>query len=330
MLPTKQSKRYTRIKRSPPFSERLAELRLRLDRSLQAYRRQQRLRRMRKRVNPAGEQQLLALRKSLEFRWLQRWLQRRQQSQQSSWNLTAWLWPPTGTGLDTGHAAALLLRKSAAVLLLLILISLVLNALPLNLRSPNWYLQVIAYIAENVPVLLLASGFSILSLFIGASHESITTYRSKLLRTSRLGYIFFLALLPIQLGFTVWLFGQAFSANRIQTAAFRATADALVSGAQQTSSSEQFIAYLRSRNLTANLESIAAAPLAQVKSEFIRSVKLNLQQQEQNLNADVRTTLFRYTIDSVKLFTTLLLFTLFMRFFQHLVRRSMLESPSPE
>ena len=325
-----KSDRHSRAKRQRPLMQRFADLRRSLDHGLQAYLRQRRKRVQRRRNNPVGEQQLLALRRRLQFRWIQRWLNRRQYNQQASWNPAAWFWPATGTALNSREAAGLLLRNAAAALVLLILISLVLNAIPLQLGSPNWYLRVLSYIAENVPVLLLASGFALLSLALQTRDENSSAYHFKLLRFSRLGYILVLLLLPLQLGLTAWLYGQAYSANRTQRNAILSNADALITGAQQTSTIDQFIAYLRSRNLTANLASIAAAPLVQVKTEFIRTVKVNQQQDEQRLGAETRTTLLRYTRDSVKLFVTLLVLAGFMRAFQTLVKRCILVVPTTE
>ena len=137
-------------------------------------------------------------------------------------------------------------------------------------------------------------------------------------------------LLPLQLGFTAWLFGQTYNNQRSQRASIRANADALIAGAQQINTPEQFVSYLRSRNLSGNLESIAAAPLVQVKTEFIRSVKAGQQQQEQRLGAEVSSTLLRYVINSLKLFITMFLLAGFMRIFQALVRRCTLDWISDE
>ena len=325
----KHSRRPSAKRRSRPLIKQLSTLQRHLQQALQANRRQQTLRRQRQqrlRSTPAPNPQLIALRRALEFRWLQRQLQRRQRQQpQPSRNPIGWLWPRTADGLTTREAAALLLRHGATAVLLLMLVSLVLNALPLQLLAPSWYLQILAYVAENVPVLILASAFALLSLVLANDDQAANAYRIRLLRISRLGYILALLLLPLQLGFTTWLYGQAWNTNRTQLTAIRANANALISGAQQTSSTEQFVAYLRSRNITANLESIAAAPLAQVRSEFVRSVKAQQQQQEQTLGATTRSTLLRYTTNSLKLFATLLILAGFLRGFQALVRRCSLQ-----
>lgn len=327
-MPTsKRANRRAGARRSHSLGHQLAALQRNLKQAIKANRHQQQLRRSRqqrqKRLlnNPEAERQLQALRRALEFRWLRRRLHRRPSEQQTRWNLAAWFWPRTAETLSTREASALLMRRGAATLLILILISLPLNALPLRLSNPSWYMEVLAYIAENVPVVIIASVLALLSLVLSANGETTTAYRSRLLRLSRLGYILALLLLPLQLGFTSWLYGQAFSINRTQLTAIRANADALISGALQTSTTEQFIAYLRSRNLTGNLESIAAAPLAQVRTEFIRSVKTQQQQQEQNLGQATRTTLLRYTINTIKLFLTLVVLAIFLRGFQALVRR---------
>jgi hypothetical protein len=329
MPPTKKS----RGNQANRFSQQLADFSRRFHQTVEANRRQQRLRRQRQqlqRADPTEEQQRLALRRSAQVRWLQRRLQRSPRDPQQSWSAIAWLWPRSGEELSTREAAALLLRHCAAALLLLILFSLALNAIPLKLASPNWYLQLFAYIAENVPVLFLASGFAMLSLVLRGTNDRSIAYHATLLRLSRLGYIVALVLLPLQLGFTALLLGQTYSTQRTQRAAIRANADALIAGAQQTNTSEQFIAYLRSRNLSGNLESIAAAPLVQVKTEFIRSVEVNQQQQEQRLGAEIRSTLLRYVTNSLKLFITLFLLAGFMRIFQALVRRCSLDWMSNE
>ncbi len=324
MPSTKKPRRHSRIKSSNSLSRQLAGLGRTIRESFQGNWRQHRLRSQRKRrlrSNPPAEQQLLALRRFLQFRWLQRRLQRSPRDPQQPRNLTPWLWSRASGSLSTRDAAALLLRHSAAALVLLILISLALNAIPLQLTSPNWYVQVLAYIAENVPALLLASGFATLSLLLAGNSDVSNTYRSRLLRLSRLGYILALLLLPLQLAFTAWLFGQTYTAQRTQLSAIRANAEALIAGAQQTTTTEQFVAYLRSRNLSGNLESIAAAPLIQVKTEFIRSVKNTQQEQEQSLAGATRSTMLRYTTNSIKLFFTLLVLAGFMRSFQALLRR---------
>ena len=329
MPPTKKS----RSNQANRLSQQLADLSRRFNQSVAANRRQQRLRRQRQklqRVDPAEQQQRLALRRSAPVRWLQRRLQRSPRDSQQSWSPIAWLWPRSGEGLSTREVAALLLRHCAATLLLLVLISLALNAIPLQLASPNWYLQLFAYIADNVPVLLLASGFAMLSLVLRGNNDRSIVYHAKLLRLSRLGYILALVLLPLQLGFTAWLFGQTYNNQRSQRASIRANADALIAGAQQINTPEQFVSYLRSRNLSGNLESIAAAPLVQVKTEFIRSVKAGQQQQEQRLGAEVSSTLLRYVINSLKLFITMFLLAGFMRIFQALVRRCTLDWISDE
>jgi hypothetical protein len=249
MMPsTKKPRRHSRIKSSNSLSRQLAGLGRTIRESFQGNWRQHRLRSQRKRrlrSNPPAEQQLLALRRFLQFRWLQRRLQRSPRDPQQPRNLTPWLWSRASGSLSTRDAAALLLRHSAAALVLLILISLALNAIPLQLTSPNWYVQVLAYIAENVPALLLASGFATLSLLLAGNSDVSNTYRSRLLRLSRLGYILALLLLPLQLAFTAWLFGQTYTAQRTQLSAIRANAEALIAGAQQTTTTEQFVAYLR-------------------------------------------------------------------------------------
>lgn len=309
----------------------LATFKRNLNQALHNARRRQRLRKQRRlerRLNTHASQELRALRAALEFRWLRRRLQRRQRAQPPAWNLTSWLWPLQVEPISTREAAALVLRRAATLLLLLVLIMLVINAIPLQLFSPNWYLQVLAYLAENIPVLIVAAMMSLLSLALNSNELTSSPYRSRLVRLSRLGYILALLLLPLQLGFTAWLFGQTYNIDRAQRTAIRANSDALISGARQTATTEQFVAYLRSRNITANLQSIAAAPLAQVRTEFIRTVQTNQQERERNLSAAIRETLLRHTTNSIKLFANLLLLAAFLRTFQVLARRCSLQRPA--
>lgn len=325
MPPTNRSKRHSPATRFSQLCSRIAELVDGLGQRLQANRRRRQLRRQRQQQqgsDPAAQQQIQALGRALKVRVPQRRRQRQQADEQTKGGLTALFWPRFGDqGFSSRHAAARLLRLGAAAILLLILISMVLNAVPLQLTSPSWYLQVLAYIAENVPALIIISIFALLSLALGKNDEASNVYLSQLMRLSRFGYILALLLLPLQLGFTAWLYGQAFSDYRTQLSMIRASATALISGADQTSTTEQFVAYLRSRNLSGNLESIAAAPLVQVKQEFIRGVQLNKQQQEQRLGGMNRTTMLRYSINSIKLFATLVVLAGFMRGFQMFVKR---------
>jgi hypothetical protein len=206
------------------------------------------------------------------------------------------------------------------VLLLIPLISLVLNAIPFKIASPSWYLEILVYVADNVPLLILIALLALLSLVLDDQKESTTKYQAKLLRYSRISFILALLLLPLQLGFTAWLYGEAYSGNRSQISAIRANADALITGAEQTTTPDQFVAYLRTRGINANLQAIAATPLIQVQTEFISSVKAQQQQQEQNLGRVTRSTLLRYSTNALKLFISLAALAVFLRYFQTLLR----------
>jgi exonuclease VII large subunit len=291
---------------------------------LQRQRQQQlrRLQRARQRENQRLEQEQPGVNRAAGqlLRELRRRIQRRSRPQQPRAPLNGWLLPRTTEQLTSRRALVLALRRGVGVLLLLPLISLVLNAVPFKLASPSWYLEVLAYVAENVPLLISIALLALLSLVLDDPQQSTAKYQAQLLRFSRLGFILALLSLPLQLGFTAWLYGQAYSANRTQLSAIRANADALIVGAQQTTTTDQFVAYLRSRNITANLQSIAAAPLIQVQTEFISSVKAQQQQQEQSLGQTTRSTLLRYSTNALKLFITLAALAVFLRYFQTLLR----------
>ena len=261
------------------------------------------------------------------LQWFQRW-QRRQQSrrqQRPAFNVLALFWPPAVDGLPTRDAVSLLMRRAASALLLLIVVTLVLNAVPVRLGGPQWYLQVLAYIAENVPALILVSLFALLSLHVGTNDAASTAYRTRLLRSSRFGYLLALLLLPVQIGCTAWLYGQAYSNDRTQLTAIRANADALISGARQPGSKAEFLSYLRSRNFTANFEAIESAPLLQVKADFIQTVLTNQKQQEQRLAETTREALLRYSVNALKLFAALAILAGYLRGFYALLKRSTLQ-----
>jgi hypothetical protein len=315
----------SRSRRSKPIAKQFAELRRQLEPLLELRWLRKQLRRRRHRRNTPVPRQPSPL-----AQWFKRRLRRQQQKRRNSqpFNPIAWFWPGAVEGIATRDAAALVMRSAATVLLLLILISLGLSALPIRLTAPEWYLQVLLFIAENVPVLILASVFALLSLHVGPSDAAATAYRRRLLRVSRLLYIVAVLLVPLQIGFTVWLYGQAYSNDRTQLTAIRANADALIAGARQTNSKAEFLAYLRSRNFTGNLEAIEAAPLLQVRSEFIQTIDNNRKQQEQSLAQATRSTLLRYSVNALKLLATLVVFAGFLRGFYGLVRRTSLQQRS--
>lgn len=273
------------------------------------------LERHRPKPRPAG-------RKAPEGQALKRLLRRLPRIQRPSWSLQFLLGGEDSGPISTPRAVALALRAADVALLQLTAITLLLNAFPLSLSGPQWYLQVLNGIAESAPVLLLALVLGFVSLSIGPADAAATLFHQKLLRLSRLFSVVVLLLLPLQLGFTVWLFGQAYSNDRAQLAIIRSQADALIAGARQPNSKQEFLRYLQSRNLTANLEAVEAAPLVAVRSEFIQTVEANQKRQEQGLAAATRSTLLRYSLSSLKLFASLAVFAIVLGLLHRLVRRS--------
>lgn len=219
------------------------------------------------------------------------------------------------------HAAGMLMRYSAIMLVLLTGISLVLNAIPIQLSSPRWYLQALSYIADYTPVLILSGILSSLSLIFISTEEVNKRYRRRLVPISRFGYTLVLVLLPVQLGLSIWLFGQTLSSQSNQLASVRNNINTAVSAAQQVQTNEQFISFLRSRNITANFDVVAATPLAQVRTEFIRIIKANQAQEEQKINYASRMSLLGTATKSVKLFLTLCILAVFMRVFHSAIKQ---------
>jgi hypothetical protein len=250
---------------------------------------------------------------------------RRQQqaARRTRWSLAALINPGGQDQLSARTAAMVVLRRANVVLVQLTLIALVFNAIPARLRGPEWYLQVIAAVAESAPVFVVAFVLGLVSLVIGTQDSAALVFHRRLQRASRLMSWIVLALIPLQIGFTVWLYGQAFNLDRTQLNAIRTQSEALISGAQSQTGKGEFVAFLRSNNMEANLAAIEAAPLAEVKSAFIQRMQIVQKEQEQRLAAGTRSTLLRYSTNSLKLFFSLLVFAAFSFGLHSLVRRSL-------
>jgi hypothetical protein len=220
-------------------------------------------------------------------------------------------------------------RHAASALFIFAVLTTVFPALPLRLGSSNWYLSVLGALADNVPIFLLVALFSVLSLSLCGDSSDASSFRSSLIKRSRLAYIFALLLVPLQIGLTAWLFSQTLAEGRVQFNAILANSDALISGAQQSRTTPELIAYLRSRNVNADFQSISSTPLLQVKNDFIRGVRLQQQQQQQSLDASLKRALFRFGKDSAKLLATLVILAFFMRTYQSLIRFSISSASTP-
>jgi hypothetical protein len=319
-------------KSSQPLNVRLAAFQKSVSRQFKENQRQQKLRRQRRQrlqSKPAENQRWIALRKALNFTWLQRRLKRREQirdRQRSGTARGSWFWPRIAENLSTHDAAARVARSAAATMLLLNLVTLVISAVPLKVTTPNWYLEVLALIGESVPVLVISCLSALLSLTLDSDDRSNTAYRGKLVIFSRLGYILVLLLLPLQLSCVAWLYGDTFNSNRAQRNSILSTSEALIVGAQQTTSKEQLVGFLRSRNINISLEAIAAAPLGQVKTQFFNGVRVGQQEQEKALALAYRNSIFRYAASSLRVFVALAILAAFLRVFQAMVRRSSQQS----
>ena len=257
--------------------------------------------------------------------WRQFRLRRQQQKStgRGQWSLAALINPGGLDQLSARSASSLVLRRANVVLVQLTLIALVFNAIPARLSGPEWYLQVISAVAESAPVFVVAFVLGLLSLFISPFDNSALKFHRRLQRSSRVLSLIVVALIPLQIGFTIWLYGQAFSLDRTQLNAIRAQSEALIAGAQTQPGKGEFIAYLRSNNLEANLAAIEAAPLSEAKSAFVQRIQILQKEQEQRLATGTRSTLLRYSTNSLKLFFSLLVFAAFSLGLYSLVRRSM-------
>lgn len=257
--------------------------------------------------------------------WWRQFRLRRQQKPtgRGQWSLAALINPGGLDQLSARSASSLVLRRANVVLVQLTLIALVFNAIPARLSGPEWYLQVISAVAESAPVFVVAFVLGLLSLFVSPLDNSALKFHRRLQRSSRVLSLIVVALIPLQIGCTIWLYGQAFSLDRTQLNAIRAQSEALIAGAQSQPGKGEFIAYLRSNNLEANLTAIEAAPLSEAKAAFVQRIQILQKEQEQRLATGTRSTLLRYSTNSLKLFFSLLVFAAFSLGLSSLVRRSL-------
>ena len=284
---------------------------------------QERRRLERLRPRPAAQPSLVQ--RAFVGSWRRFVLSRRQQrSAAPRWSLKAVLNPGGSEAISSRRAMVVSLRRASLVLIQLTLIPLFFNAIPVRLSGPEWYLQVINAMGESAPVWILAYLLGLASLALSDQDSESLAYHRRLSRSSRVLSLILVALVPLQIGFVVWLYGGAFETDRTQLNAIRSQTQALITAAEQQTSKEGFVAFLRSRSIAANPEAIEASPLTEVKSAFIQRVQLDRDRQEQALATATRSNLLRYSTNSLKLLATLVIFATFMLIMQGSVKRSLL------
>lgn len=286
------------------------------------YQQLRRWKRRQRRSEAAAAQNLAAVSKAISFRGL--WKPLRKLSFRSI-RLRTLIKPGSGDPVSTRDALGSVLRYSTTALLLITLISFVFDALPIRIASSQWYLQLLSLVAESIPVLVLAVVFGFLALFIAPSDPAQPRFRRRLLALSRNLYLVFVVLIPIQLGMTSWLLGQAYSSERNQLNAIQSEANALIAGAREQSTPEAFLAYLQSRNLAANSPAVTNAALPTVKASFIDFVRSQRRQNEQRLAASSRQTLLRNLVSASKLFISLVIGCGFFRVSYGMLKLSSLQ-----
>lgn len=257
-------------------------------------------------------------------RWRNFRLHRQQQTARNRhWSLAALINPGGLDQLSARSAATLVLRRANIVLVQLTLIAMVFSAIPARVRALDWYLQVISAVAESAPVFVVAFALGLLSLLISNQDSAALAFQRRLQRASRVLSLIVLALIPLQIVLTIFLYGQAFNLDRTQRNAIRTQSEALIAAAQAQPDKEEFVAFLRSGNMEANIDAIKASPLSEVKSVFAQRMQIMQNEQEQRLAASTRSTLLRYSTNSVKLFLSLLVFAAFSVGLHSMVKRSL-------
>lgn len=318
------------IRRSKTIGSRVEELLQRFQQNSRIRQREHQLRRMRRERQRADVDENKS--KPVKRSPLQVWSQRRrwkrnEADQNSSWSIRSLVFPRSqGINCSAKEAATRLMRNASIALLLLMAASLIINSVPLRLTNPSWHLSILYYISENAPVILFVIIISMLSLVLDSDYTRANAYRLKLRQTLRIGYFATLILLPIQIALAAWLFSATFNEIRSQVSFVKVESNALIAAAARTTTTDEFISFMRSRNLSANLQSIASAPLDQVKSEFIKGLRVNALQQEAKITATARQTYLRFGLNATKLFLYFIVLTIILRLSIVLTSQVSLES----
>jgi hypothetical protein len=263
--------------------------------------------------------QLTQAQKALEFRGLQRQLKRKRFP---ALDLIRIFRPGSGEVITSRHAVAILLRRSTLALFFLTLVSIVFNSIPVRATKPEWYLQILSFIANSGPVIILAFGLGSLALYLAPSELPTHKFRSLLINLSQKLFIILSLLLPLQICLTVWLFSQAFGQERVQLSAVRSESEALLIGVKRQTTTDSFIAYLQSRRLSADVNAIRVTPLDRVKSELITLIQSEQKQREEKIRSEARQAIFRNSLDTAKLFLSLIIITFFSRLNYSMLKRS--------
>jgi len=291
-------------------------------RSLRFGKLSEKFRRWKKRQSRSGEafvKQLAAAQKNLEFRGVKRQLRK---TRFPTLNIARFLRPGAGDPIPTRDALAALLRAATFALLQLTLISIVFSSIPAKATNPEWYLQVLSFIAETGPVYILAFGLGALALFVAPADPASPKFRKRLIGLSRKLYIFLGLLIPVQAALTFWLFSQAYGQERIQLNALQTESKAIIAGAKQQTSTESFIIYLQSRRITADVNAIRSNPLDRMKDGLITMLQSQQQEAEQRIRNEARKNTFRYVVQTVKLFINLVIVVGFARLLFGMLKRS--------
>jgi hypothetical protein len=210
--------------------------------------------------------------------------------------------------ISISAALVRVLRSSSLVFIQLSLIPLVLNAFPIRLSNPSWYLQLISSLAESAPALILAFVVGFISLLVDQPSDSSIAYHGRLVRSSRLFSWLLVLLIPAQIGLSAWFVGTVYSEFRAQSDAINTQSNALIAAAQLPTTKQEFLTFARSRNIPANSAAIDAATLPQVKTVFTQMLQLEGQKRRQALGAELRSTLIQFSLDTVELLATLVVF----------------------
>lgn len=229
--------------------------------------------------------------------------------------LAAVLQPKEPGNRSRRDLVAVKLRLASYALLWIVATSVVLASLPLGLGRADWYLRAMANMAGNGPLAIAALGLGAMALYMVPGGRESEKFAGVLAMVSRLGFVLFVALLPLQLIAAAWLIQQTQSADREQVARMRNDTAALLQEARTVTSKQAFAQLLQRRSIGLDRAALEANPLEVAQAGLEQSVQGSVSRLENQLAARRRQGYFRIALDLLKLSTTCIIMALFLRLY---------------
>jgi hypothetical protein len=207
---------------------------------------------------------------------------------------------------------ALRLRLVSYTLFLIMATSVVMNSLPLQLGSADWYLRTMASLAGSSSLLIGALGLGEVALYLAPNGRESERLAGLLKGVSRLGLWLVVALLPLQLMTAGWLVKQIESSDLAKVGRVRTEGAALIEEARAAANKEAFAQLLQRRSIGVDRARLEANPLEAAQSELEQSLEATASQLEKDLTTRRRQGFFRTALELLKLASTYLILAVFL------------------